>query len=142
MTGLIVVDRENFTLDLYRWRTLRQRYVLVKQYLVTVGKVGAETPHGLYFAQRKTRKADWRIPPNPDYPEQTWNQIVPFGTPGNPFKSGFIFLGGEESGVGIHDTTFEPHVGTAASHGCVRMLTPDFLEIYSKCKIGTPVYLH
>jgi lipoprotein-anchoring transpeptidase ErfK/SrfK len=139
---LIVVDRENFTLDIYRWRTFKQRYDTQHRYMVTVGKEGNETPHGLYFVERKTREADWRIPEDPDYSEESWGSIVPHGAPGNPFKSGFISLGGDVSGIGIHDTTFEPRVGTASSHGCIRMRTEDFLEIYDRCKIGTPVYLH
>lgn len=139
---LVVVDREHFVLDIYAWRTLKQRYVHTANFPVTVGKVGHETPHGLYFVQRKTREPNWMIPEDPDYLPSSWGKIIPYGQPGNPFGNGFISLGGKESGVGIHDTTFDPNIGTASSHGCIRMLTPDFKKIYNKLKVGTPVYLH
>lgn len=139
---LIVVDRERFRLDIFNWKLAKRRYVHEAQYPITVGKEGNETPHGLYFVQRKTRRPDWKIPPNPDYDESTWGNILKFGEPGNPFAGGFISLGGKEFGIGIHGTSFDPKVGTASSHGCVRMLTEDLLAIYDRCKVNTPVYLH
>jgi lipoprotein-anchoring transpeptidase ErfK/SrfK len=139
---LVVVDREVCRLDLYQWRLPKRRYRRTATYLVTVGKLGARTPHGLYFVQSKSRTPDWRVPPNEDYPEEIWGEVYKFGEPGNPFDGGFITLGGKESGIGIHGTSFEPKVGTASSHGCVRMRTPDLLKIYDLCSVGTPVYLH
>lgn len=139
---ILVVDRPRFQLDIYRWSMLRRRYLLEGTYAVTVGKVGDETPHGMYFVESKTHTPDWKIPENPDYPKESWGTIVKFNEPGNPFAGGFISLGGEESGIGIHGTVFDPMVGTASSHGCVRMRTIDLLAIYGKCKKGTPVYLH
>ena len=139
---LIVVDRAAYTLDVYRWRLAKLRYNLWRSYSVTVGRVGAETPHGMYFVQGKSRTPDWKVPPNPDYPQEIWGQIYSYDDLNNPFEGGFIALGGKETGVGLHGTKFDPRTGTASSHGCVRMKTPDLLEIYGKCRIGTPVYLH
>ena len=139
---LIVVDRRNRQLDFYRWRLTTGRYFLAATYTVTVGRVGARTPHGLYFVQGRSRTPDWMVPESPDYAPETWGTIYKFGEPGNPFDGGFVSLSGDESGIGIHGTVFDPQIGTASSHGCIRMLTGDFLEIYSKCKNGTPVYLH
>lgn len=139
---LIVVDREKFTLDLYRWGFRKYRYTLQESFDITVGKVGAETPHGLYFVENKSRQPDWQVPASPDYSDELWGKIYKFGEPGNPFDGGFISLHGEESGVGLHGTSFDPRVGTASSHGCVRMRTEDLLKIYDCCAIGTPVYLH
>lgn len=139
---LIVVDREEFKLDVYQWRLRRRRYARVATYQVTVGKLGAETPHGLYFVQAKSPRPDWQVPESPDYPKAMWGRIYKFGDEGNPFRAGFISLGGRVSGVGIHGTSFDPKVGTASSHGCVRMRAEDLLKLYSNCPIGTPVYLH
>jgi lipoprotein-anchoring transpeptidase ErfK/SrfK len=138
---LLVVDREERRLDLYRWRSLKKRYIRTFTCLVTVGKLGAQTPHGLYFVQGKSRKPDWMVPTNADYPEEIWGKTYKFGEVGNPFDGGFISLAGKEHGIGLHGTSFDPMVGTAASHGCVRMRTPDLLKIYDQCKVGTPVYL-
>lgn len=139
---LLVVDRHDRRLDLYRWRSVKRRYTLSFTTEVTVGKVGAQTPHGLYFVQGKSRTPDWQVPPNPDYAKETWGDVYKFGELGNPFDGGFISLAGKETGIGLHGTSFDPQVGTASSHGCVRMVTKDLLKIYDLCKVGTPVYLH
>lgn len=139
---LLVVDREKRRLDSYRWSLTKLRYVGPDKYAITVGKVGHETPHGLYFVDGKTHRPDWRIPEDTDYPMEQWGLIVPFDTPGNPFAGGFISLTGRESGIGIHGTSFDPHVGTASSHGCIRMETEDFLKLYDRVPLNTPVYLH
>jgi lipoprotein-anchoring transpeptidase ErfK/SrfK len=139
---LIVVDRERFRLEIYRWRVRKRRYDRQMTFKITVGKVGHETPHGLYYVENKTRKPDWRVPKDPDYPSEVWGHVYKFGDLGNPFAGGFISLVGKETGIGIHGTSFDPQVGTAASHGCIRMRTNDLLEIYDRVAIGTPVYLH
>jgi lipoprotein-anchoring transpeptidase ErfK/SrfK len=139
---LLVVDREKRTLTIYRWRVTKRRYDRQFKFTITVGKKGKETPHGLYFVESKTRKPDWRVPKDPDYSPDMWNTIIKFGTPGNPFAGGFISLSGKETGIGIHGTSFDPQVGTASSHGCIRMRTEDFLKIYDRVAVGTPVYLH
>ena len=139
---LIVVDRDERRLDLYRWRLRRRRYVRTFTCLVTVGKLGAETPHGLYFVQSKSTTPAWKMPANKDYPEEKWGTVYKYGEPGNPFDGGFISLAGSESGIGLHGTSFDPQVGTASSHGCVRLRTKDLLKLYDQCTLGTPVYLH
>ena len=140
---LIVVDREHYTLDLYEFKLRKRLYKRTERLIVTVGKEGSRTPHGLYFVGQKSRTPDWQIPPDPDYPESSWGTILEHGTVGNPFgPGGFISLVGKVHGVGIHDTSFPPNVGTDSSHGCIRTLTEDLLKIYDKCTEGTPVYLH
>jgi len=139
---LIVVDRERFKLEIYLWRMGKRRYFRQLTFIITVGQVGNETPHGLYYVEHKTCTPDWRVPKNPDYPPEVWEHIYKFGELGNPFAGGFISLVGKETGIGIHGTSFDPQVGSAASHGCIRMRTEDLLEIYNRVAIGTPVYLH
>jgi lipoprotein-anchoring transpeptidase ErfK/SrfK len=139
---LLVVDREERLLSVYRFRIRQRRYELKKTYKVAVGKIGHETPHGLYFVQAKSRRPSWRVPESPDYPEYMWGRVYKFGEEGNPFAGGFISLTGEESGIGLHGTSFDPHIGEAASHGCIRMRTGDLLQLYDKCGIETPVYIH
>ncbi len=139
---LVVVDRRKRKLDIYSWRLMKRRYKCTGTYPVTVGKVGSRTPHGLYFVEGKSRTPDWRMPYDPDYAKENWGRIYKFGELGNPFAGGFISLEGKETGVGLHGTSFDPMIGTASSHGCVRMRTPDLLAIYDQCTVGTPVYLH
>jgi len=32
-------------------------------------------------------------------------------------------------------------LGSAASHGCVRMRIPDVIELFKRVNVGTPVYI-
>jgi lipoprotein-anchoring transpeptidase ErfK/SrfK len=32
-------------------------------------------------------------------------------------------------------------LGTAASHGCIRMAIPDVIMLYDQTPLGTPVYI-
>jgi lipoprotein-anchoring transpeptidase ErfK/SrfK len=41
--------------------------------------------------------------------------------------------------VYIHGTNHEEQIGTAASHGCVRMKNGDVLELFDRVTEGTPV---
>ena len=44
-------------------------------------------------------------------------------------------------GAGIHGTTARGSIGSAASHGCIRMLIEDVEELYDTVDVGTPVYI-
>ena len=41
--------------------------------------------------------------------------------------------------VYIHGTNHEEEIGTAASHGCVRMKNDDVIELFDRVAVGTPV---
>ena len=41
-------------------------------------------------------------------------------------------------GAGIHGTEETYSLGSAASHGCVRMAIPDVEELYDRVEVGTP----
>jgi lipoprotein-anchoring transpeptidase ErfK/SrfK len=45
------------------------------------------------------------------------------------------------SGAGIHGTEELGSLGTAASHGCIRMAIPDVEELYDKSPLQTPVFI-
>jgi len=32
-------------------------------------------------------------------------------------------------------------LGSAASHGCVRMSVPDVIDLYDRVDVGTPIYI-
>lgn len=143
---MITVDRSRFRLTL--WRMRGNRYAKAKQYTIALGALGHITPAGPYFVNAKTREPDWNNPATPEYDpipyEEPWTGDPIH--PGNPFDGGFISLGGNPSakaeGVGIHGVKFEPRLGERASHGCIRMATPDLLDIYDLVDIGTPVFIH
>ena len=38
-------------------------------------------------------------------------------------------------------TDAESSIGTAASHGCVRMRIPDVIDLYDQVPVGAPIYI-
>jgi lipoprotein-anchoring transpeptidase ErfK/SrfK len=45
------------------------------------------------------------------------------------------------NGAGIHGTDESGSLGSAASHGCVRMAIPDVEQLYDQVSVGTPVFV-
>ena len=126
----LTLDRANYTLRL--WRDLK----LAKSYTVAVGQVGLETPEGLYHIQDKQIEPTWHVP-NSDWAGSLAGQSIPPG-PSNPLKARWM---GIYEGAGIHGTEETYSLGTAASHGCVRMAIPDVEELYDQVEVGTPIYI-
>ena len=44
-------------------------------------------------------------------------------------------------GAGIHGTDETWSIGHSASHGCIRMLIPDVIQLYSMVPLNTPIYV-
>lgn len=129
--ALLVVDRPSFKLRYYR------RLKLVKTYTVSVGAVGFDTPAGLYNIQNKAVNAAWSVPNKP-WAGSLAGKVIPGGVPDNPLKARWM---GIYDGAGIHGTDQVGSLGSAASHGCVRMAIPDVIELYDKVPVGAPVYI-
>ena len=126
----LTLDRATFTLRL--WEDLKP----AKTYTVAVGQEGLETPEGLYAIQEKEENPTWHVP------ESSWagslaGQDIPPG-PSNPIKARWL---GIFEGAGIHGTEETSSLGTAASHGCVRMAISDVEELYDRVEVGTPIYI-
>ena len=45
------------------------------------------------------------------------------------------------AGAGIHGTDEIGSLGSAASHGCIRMAIPDVIDLYDRVPLGTHVYI-
>ncbi len=126
----LTLDRGAYTLRL--WEDLK----LAKTYTVAVGQVGLETPQGLYHIQNKAVDPTWSVPES-DWAGDLAGQTIPPG-PSNPLKARWM---GIFDGAGIHGTDATGSLGTAASHGCVRMAVPDVEELYDRVPVGTPIYI-
>ena len=96
--------------------------------------MGLETPAGLYAIQNKAVNAAWTVP-NSAWAGSLAGTVVPGGAPDNPLKARWM---GIFDGAGIHGTDQTGSLGTAASHGCVRMAIPDVIELYDQVKVQTP----
>jgi L,D-transpeptidase catalytic domain/Putative peptidoglycan binding domain len=128
---VLVADRYNFKLRLYRNLQLR------KEYTVAVGALGFDTPAGLYHIQNKAVDPAWHVP-NSDWAGDLAGTVVPGGTPENPLKARWL---GIYDGAGIHGTDQTYSLGSAASHGCIRMAIPDVIELYDQVPVGAPIYI-
>lgn len=127
----ITVDRSTFQLKL--WRNLE----LEKTYTVALGAAGYDTPSGLYNIQSKQVDPVWTVP-NSDWAGDMAGQVVPGGSPENPLKARWLGVNGS---VGIHGTSESYSLGSAASHGCIRMGVDDVIDLYDRVDVGTPVYI-
>jgi lipoprotein-anchoring transpeptidase ErfK/SrfK len=126
----LTLDRGNFTLRF--WKNLK----LAKEYTVAVGMEGLETPEGLYEIQEKEENPVWHVPLS-DWAGSLAGQTIPPG-PSNPIKARWM---GIYEGAGIHGTEETYSLGSAASHGCIRMAIPDVEELYDLVEVGTPIYI-
>ena len=127
----LVVDRANFQLRLYK------DLELTKTYTVAIGQVGYDTPAGLYSIQSKQVNPAWNVP-NSDWAGDLAGTVVPGGAPDNPLVARWM---GIYDGAGIHGTNDVGSLGSAASHGCVRMSVPDVIELYDQVAVGDPIYI-
>ncbi|MEA2292598.1 MAG: L,D-transpeptidase ErfK/SrfK [Solirubrobacteraceae bacterium] len=128
--SVIIVNRGAFTLHLYH--DLQPQ----KDYRVAVGMAGLETPQGLYTIQDKQTNPYWHVP------DSAWagslaGKVIPPG-PQNPIKARWM---GIYNGAGIHGTSDIGSLGSAASHGCIRMAIPDVEDLFDRVDVGTPVYI-
>jgi len=128
---VITVDRDAKVLRLYKHLQLDKRYK------VAVGKAGVETAAGRYRIQDKIVNPDWHVPMS-DWAGDLAGQTIPAGDPRNPLEARFM---GFFDGQGIHGTKELASLGTAASHGCIRMSVPSVKRLFNEVKVGTPVFM-
>ncbi len=127
---VLTVDRTHF--ELHLWKRLK----LVKSYHIAVGRIGLETPAGLYHIQNKAIDPVWHVP-NSAWAGDLAGKSIPPG-PDNPIKARWL---GIFDGAGIHGTDELSSIGSAASHGCVRMAVPDVIDLYDRVPVGAAIYI-
>ncbi len=127
---VITVDRNTKTLRLF------QDLKPVRSYTIAVGQAGLETPAGLYHVQDKQVNPSWHVP-NSAWAGSLAGQVIPPG-PSDPIKARWM---GIFNGAGIHGTDELSSLGTAASHGCIRMAIPDVISLYDVTPLHAPVYI-
>ncbi len=128
---VLTIDRSTFTLRLFK------RLHVVKTYRVAVGMPAYPTPTGLFSVTDKAVDPVWTAPDSP-WAGAYRNESVAGGSAENPLKARWM---GIVNGVGIHGTGIPESVGTAASHGCIRMTVPDVIDLYPRVPVGTPVLI-
>jgi lipoprotein-anchoring transpeptidase ErfK/SrfK len=76
--------------------------------------------------------------PDSDWAGDLAGEVIPPDDPRNPIEARWMAI---YNGAGIHGTTAINSLGTAASHGCVRMAIPDVIELYDQVPVASPVYI-
>jgi lipoprotein-anchoring transpeptidase ErfK/SrfK len=125
----IVVDISANTLRLYDGLRVE------KQFRVATGTPQYPTPVGTFEIVDKVENPTW-YNPAPD----TWGADLPASIgpgPGNPLGTRAMYL--NAPGIRIHGTWDDSSIGTAASHGCIRMHVQDSEALYPLVPIGTRV---
>ncbi len=125
----IVVDVSDNTLVLY------EGLHVVKEFRVATGTAQYPTPVGTFEIVDKKENPTW-YNPAPD----TWGADLPASIgpgPGNPLGTRAMYL--NAPGIRIHGTWDSSSIGTAASHGCIRMHVEDSEELYPLVPLGARV---
>jgi lipoprotein-anchoring transpeptidase ErfK/SrfK len=89
----------------------------LKSYAVAVGQEKYPTPPGNYTIRKIVWNPSWKPPPQADWAKGKTAKGP--GDPGNPMKVVKIFF--REPDYYIHGTGDVESLGSAASHGCLRM---------------------
>lgn len=126
----LTIDRAHFKLTL--WKNLKVK----KTYPIAVGQQGLATPAGTYTINDKQVNPSWHVP-NAAWAGSLAGQTIPPG-PNDPLVARWL---GFYNGAGIHGTNEPSSIGSAASHGCVRMLVSDVIDLYDRVPMGTPIYI-
>ena len=126
---VVTVSRSGLTARVFK------RGELQRSYRVAVGEPRYPTPMGKFVVQTKQVDPPWNVPDS-DWAGELAGTTVPGGAPNNPLKARWIGFNGS---VGFHGTDSIGSLGTAASHGCIRMAPGDVIDLYERVEIGTPV---
>jgi len=108
---------------------------LVRSYRVAVGMRDYPTPDGRFAIQSVEKNPVWSVPDS-EWAGELAGKVIPGGDPKNPLKAYFVRIDGP---VGFHGTSTISSLGSAASHGCVRMRVGDVTDLAKRVSVGTPV---
>jgi lipoprotein-anchoring transpeptidase ErfK/SrfK len=105
--------------------------VVIASYPIGVGKKGWETPTGSFQIMKKQLNPIWRHP--------ITGKVFSSGED-SPLGDRWIgFWSDGRNQIGFHGTPDDEVVGSAISHGCLRMRNPDVRLLYKQVGLGTPV---
>ena len=127
----IVIDLSSKQLTLYEGKKK------AKTYTVATGAPGFPTPDGSFQIVEMRKNPTW-VNPDPTGWGSSMPDSIPPG-PSNPLGTRAMNL--NAPGIRIHGTSDIGSLGTAASHGCIRMAMSQVEELFEKVGVGTPVLI-
>ena len=96
------------------------------------GKIGSDMPKGTVFVGRIPLQSEEALPPTEDLITSRILWLDGLDEQNANTRDRFVY---------IHGTRHEDKIGTAASHGCVRMRNADVIELFEMVDEGTPVVI-
>lgn len=106
-----------------------------RRWMIASGSYAHPTLPGDYVIVEKVPYPTW-LPPKSDWAKDA--KPIPPG-PDNPLGTRWIGLNG--GALGIHGTNAPWSIGSASSHGCMRMVTAQVEELYELVEVGMPVFV-
>jgi lipoprotein-anchoring transpeptidase ErfK/SrfK len=103
---------------------VRENGKVVKTYPIAVGKSKHPTPKGEFRVQYLILNPRW-VPPKVEWAKDKTAKAP--GDPDNPMGKAKIFF--KQPDYYIHGTNDRKSLGSAASHGCIRMANEDVVEL-------------
>ncbi len=110
---------------------------LARTYTVATGTPQYPTPKGRFQIVLKRFRPTW-VNPDPGGWGASLPASIPPG-PGNPLGTRALNL--NAPGIRIHGTSNVASLGTAASHGCIRMSIGESEALFDRVEQGTPVII-
>jgi lipoprotein-anchoring transpeptidase ErfK/SrfK len=110
---------------------------IVLRYPVAVGRPQRQWQGETRIA-RKLRNPTFVTPAFVRKREPSLARSIPPG-PNNPLGAAVLVLG--DGTYGIHGTNKPKLIGGAVSYGCIRMRNTDILDLFSRVKVGTRVFV-
>ena len=105
-------------------------------YGTAVGQPAYPTPLGVWKIIDKNPAPSW------NNPGSAWAKNMPSHIgPGSSNPLGLRALYLNADGIRIHGTNNTGSIGTAASHGCIRLANSNIVKLYPLVPIGTPVFI-
>lgn len=124
--------KKQVVVDLSDRRTyVYQEDLVIASYPIAIGKKGWETPTGTFVVDDMQHDPIWRHP--------ITGKVFPPG-PDSPLGERWIgFWSDGRNQIGFHGTPDVHLLGTAISHGCLRMRNTDVRLLYEQVDFGTTV---
>lgn len=109
---------------------------MVITFPIGIGRIGHESPTGVYTVVEKLTNPSWYPPPSARAENPLYPKVIPPG-PENPL--GEYWLGLSLPGYGIHGTNRPWSLGRDVTRGCIRMYPEDIQWLFEKVPAGTRV---
>jgi hypothetical protein len=131
MPYLIKVNRVYNTITIYEKDASGKYNNPIKAMLCSVGEKGTETIRGTFQTKEKYR---WKL-----LMGDVWGQYSTRIVGGILFHSVYYYENGNPASLATREYN---KLGSAASHGCIRLTVGDAKWIYDNCAVGTTVVIY